>query len=495
MRAKDSPDYLSKSLYIRGLQCHKSLYLHKFHPELRDEVSDASAARLQGGKDVGAVAQQLFPGGVEVPYEGLSISEQVAMTQKLMRSKGVIYEASFSHDGIFVKVDILRKGRRGWEIYEVKASTKVKDVYLDDAALQYHVLNGIGINVDKVFIVHIDNSYVRTGELDVKGLFVKSEVTKEVVDKQTEVAAQIKAQRKMLRGKLPKTDIGPYCSAPYECDFQGHCWQDVPEDSVFDLAGKGVDKFDLYRNGIVRQKDIPRDLLNAKQRQQVEATIRRRNTVDKKKVREFLSELWYPLCFLDFETFMPAVPLYAGTKPYQPIPFQYSLHLLKRKGGKLHHRAFLAEPGVDPRKALLEQLLDDIPEDACVLTYNKSFERNRLNELAEAFPRKAKKIRKIIANIRDLMLPFQRRDVYFWQMKGSYSIKQVLPAIVPDLSYDGLAISDGGMAMEGWWRMCSAESREEVEKIRKDLLDYCVMDTLAMVEVYFTLSNKKLSAI
>jgi hypothetical protein len=306
-------------------------------------------------------------------------------------------------------------------------------------------------------------------------LFVKNNVTKEIRAMHPTVAKEIKTQRKILRGKLPKIDIGPHCSKPYECDFKDHCWVHIPEDSVFDLAGKGLDPFTLYRQGIIRQMDIPLDRLNAKQHQQVEATLQQRNTINEKKLRAFLNELWYPLCFLDFETFQCTVPHFDGTRPYQQIPFQYSLHLLKRKGGKLHHREYLASPGADQRREFLERLLEDIPEDACILTWNQSFEKMILEGLAKVFPRD---------NLRDLMVPFRRRDVYFWEMKGSYSIKKVLPALVPDMSYEGLAIDGGGAAMEGWWRMCAAESREEVGRIRKDLLEYCKMDTLGMVEIY-----------
>ncbi|HPL98090.1 MAG TPA: DUF2779 domain-containing protein [Smithellaceae bacterium] len=480
-----SGNYLSKSLYIRGLQCHKSLFLEKYHPSLKDDLSESQKALFQGGRDVGVLAWELFPGGIEIPYEGLSHREQLDLTREKMNDGlKTIYEATFSHQDVFVKVDILHKGRRGWEIYEVKAGTKLDDVYVDDAALQYYVLTGAGVKVSNVFITHINKDYVRNGALDVQKLFTSEDITTLVKEKQPFVVSQLRKQRRMLNGQLPQIDIGPYCFKPYECDFAGHCWQHIPDDSVFDLRGSGVNAFDLYTKGIIKQKDIPLDILNAKQRQQVVAIIKKQNTIDPKKIRKFLETLSYPLYFLDFETFMSAIPPYDGLEPYQKVPFQYSLHYHHKRGGKLYHTEFLAQPGIDPRKPLLEKLLTDIPEDVCILTYNMTFEKKVLSELAVQFPRHKKKINKWIDNIRDLMVPFRQRDVYFWEFKGSFSIKKVLPALVPQLSYEGLEIADGGAAMDAYHQMCAAKDKpEELAKIRKNLLEYCKLDALAMVHI------------
>ena len=424
-------NYLSKSLYIRGLQCHKSLYLEKLYRDLdgeaaaklKDETTAETKALFDSGHRVGETAWGLFPGGVLVPYIEAEngVAEQLRLTSEAMKNgTKVIYEASFQYDGIFVKVDILHKGRQGWEIYEVKAGTKVAPVYVDDAALQYYVLTGAGIKVSKVCISYINNGYVRKGALDVKKLFTSEDITSQVKEKQPFVIEQLKKQRRMLSGKIPKIDIGPHCSEPYECDFCDHCWKHIPDDSVFDLREKGVDRFALYAQGIIKQKDISLDLLNKKQRQQVVATMRKQNAIDKKKITEFLKALSYPLYFLDFETFMSAIPLYDGVKPYQQVPFQYSLHYQNKKDGKLYHSEFLAKPGIDPRKPLLEKMLTEIPDDVCILTYNMSFEKGVLTELAAHYPKHKKKIEKWIDNIQDLMVPFRQRDVYYWKFKGSY---------------------------------------------------------------------------
>ena len=234
--------YLSKSLFIRGRQCHKSLWLYKRRPELRDEISAAQQAIFQSGTDVGLLAQQLFSGGVEVPYEGLTHQQQIELTKdEIARGTETIYEATFQHDGIFVKADILHLGTDGWEIYEVKGSTAVKDVYVYDAALQYHALTGEGLAISKVSIVHVNNAYTRNGDLDIRQLFTVNDITDRVQELQPIVVNEIAAQREMLGVDMPVIDIGKQCDDPYSCDFKGFCWKHIPDDSIFNLRGRGAD--------------------------------------------------------------------------------------------------------------------------------------------------------------------------------------------------------------------------------------------------------------
>ena len=476
--------YLSKSLFIRGLQCHKSLYLGRYQPELKDEVSEEKQALFESGTEVGILAGELFPGGVKVPYEGLSPREQLEMTaSEIRKGTETLYEGAFSYNNVFMKADILHKGKCGWELYEVKQSTKVEDVHVNDVALQHYVLTGAGIPVSRAFLVHINNEYVRHGQIEVEKLFVIEDITDRVIEKQTFVAEELDKMRKMLNGPMPAIDIGAWCDDPYECDFKGRCWQHIPEDSVFTLKRKGINQFDLYRQGIIRLEQIPLDVLNAAQRMQVEFFLEKKESVNREAVREFLDSLCYPLYFLDFETFMSAVPPFDGTRPYQQIPYQYSIHFLEREGAELGHGEFLAEPNVDPREELTRRLVAKIPDDACVVAYNASFEASILKELAEWLPQYAGTLESIVSNMRDLMAPFRRRDVYHWQMKGSHSQKAVLPALVPDLSYEGMQVADGGMAMQAYFAMCGAKDPTEVNRIRKSLLEYCKLDTLGMVRL------------
>jgi len=485
MGAKNSPIYLSKSLFVRGLQCHKSLHLRLFHPELRDELTEAQEARFQMGTEVGLYARQLFPGGLEIPYDSLSHEEQLQRTNSaLAKGVTVLYEPAFSHDGVFVKVDLLHRSRKGWEIYEVKSSTEVKDPHIDDISVQYFVVVGSGLPVSRASVVYINNQYVRGGEIEAKKLFAVQDLTREVQEKQGFVVEEIRKMRTMLQGPVPEIDIGKYCANPYPCDFEGHCWAHIPaEDSIFDLRRKGPDLYDLYRQGILYLKDLPDELLSLHQRIQVEGTRNQKDFLRLEAVSDFLGSLRYPLCFLDFETFSLPIPPFDGTWPYQKIPFQYSLHCLRKEGAPLEHYEFLAPPHTDPREGLLRKLMGEIPEGACTLVYSRSFEEGVLRELGEAFPEHSKWVERIIDGMEDLMVPFQRKDLYLWQMRGSYSIKSVLPAMVPELTYSDLEIQEGEMASQAYLQLCSSEDPAEREQIRKALLEYCCLDTLGMVRI------------
>ncbi|MEA3429287.1 MAG: DUF2779 domain-containing protein [Thermodesulfobacteriota bacterium] len=481
---KKKASYFSKTLFIKGLQCHKALYLQKYHPELKDDISDAKEALFGSGRDVGVFAQRLFPGGVEIPYEDKTLSDQIKQTQaEIKRGTATIYEAAFGYKGAFCKVDILHKGKKGWEIYEVKSSTGMDDVYYDDVAFQYYVLKNTGLSVSKASLVHLNNQYVKNGKIKAGKLFAVQDVTKIAKKMKPDISRELKKQRKMLKGNIPDIDIGEYCDNPYECDFASYCWSHIPENSVFDLRERGVNKFDLYRQGIIRMKDIPKDMLNFKQGIQIEGTLKKKNHIIKENIRDFLKSLWHPLYFLDFETFMPPIPIFDGTRPYQQIPFQYSLHYLKRKGVKLKHHEFLASPNCDQRKELTEKLINEIPDNACVLAYNMSFEVKILESMAVWFPEHSDRIENITGNMKDLMAPFRSKDCYLWQMNGSYSIKAGLPALIPELSYDEMEISNGGMAMDAYSTMRQTEDLKELERIRKALLTYCKLDTLGMVRI------------
>jgi hypothetical protein len=215
---------------------------------------------------------------------------------------------------------------------------------------------------------------------------------------------------------------------------------------------------------------------------QVEAELTGRKYVNEHAIAEFLAPLTEPLGFLDFETFMEPVPSFDSQRPYQQVPFQYSLHVHSR--GSLSHHEFLGQAGEDPRPSLMAKLLADTGPCKTVLVFNQAFEVGRLREMAADFPDYAGEIENLIARIVDLMTPFRNRDYYVREMCGSHSIKSVLPALVPELSYDGLAVADGEMAMLAYARLTTVRDREEKEKIRQDLLAYCRLDTLAMVRIW-----------
>lgn len=483
---------ISKSLYIRGLQCSKSLFLEKHNRELK-AVSDRTQALFDNGNLVGDTARGLFPGGVMIPYipytPGKSgQDEQVRLTCEAIESgANVIYEAAFQHNGGFSKVDILAKEKGGsWVIYEVKSGTSSDPVYLEDIAFQCHILTGAGIPVKSAYLVYINNQYVRQGELDLNELFTREDVIKFAVEREPFVIAELARQRAVLSGDMPECSLGMHCTTPYECDFKCHCWAHIPEDSVFDLKGNGIDKFALHNQGIIKQADIPAEILagmSAKQRQQVEATLKQENSIDKGAVRALLDSLQFPLCLFDVETFISPIPLYDGMKPYQQTAFQYSLHVAEENGDIRHHE-FLAEPGIDPREPFIRCLAAHMPTTGCVVAFNKSFEVGILQALAKLYPEYGSLVNHWVSGMIDLMVPFRQRDVYFWTMKGSYSIKYVLPALCPELSYDGFEIANGQAAMDAYNEMCKAKNDAEMlAAIRANLLQYCHLDTFAMVRI------------
>ncbi|HZD54982.1 MAG TPA: DUF2779 domain-containing protein [Candidatus Aquicultoraceae bacterium] len=476
--------HLSKTLYMRGLQCPKSLWLDRKQPEVRTEPTPDLVARWEAGTEVGRYAQLLFPGGIEVPYDGLTKVQQLGETRDLIaQGMQTVYEATFSHEGVFVRADILHKAKDGWELYEVKSASDVKKHFPADVAIQYFVLAGSGIPLSRAFLVHIDTSYVRSGEIDPQKLFAAVDLTEEIGRKQPAIPEDLARMREVLSGDLPGIDIGPQCTDPYECDFIAHCWRHVPEYSVFDLKGRGVDKWELYRQGIVRMDDVPLERLNAAQRMQAEFHRNRKEHADPEAIREFLEELSYPLCFLDFESFDCAIPPFDGTRPYQQIPFLYSVHRQDSPGGPVAHSDFLAPPGKDPREALCERLLSDIPEGARVLAYNRTFEVGVLRNLADRFPKHRERLLAIAEGVKDLMVPFRRREIYHWRMDGSYSLKNVLPVLVPELSYEGMTIQEGMQASLAYLGLEKAESDRERRTIEEDLRAYCRQDTLGMVRL------------
>lgn len=488
----------SKSLYIRGLQCPKSLWFHKHQPELKDTIDAQQQAIFTTGNRVGELACERFPGGVLIPFEGLTVPQQIEQTRKAI-AEGVntIYEASFEYDGIFIKVDILHKGPNGWKVYEVKASTSAdKTVYLNDVSLQLYVLQNAGIDIESVYLMHIDSGYVRSGEIELNRLFKAKDLTAIATGNLQRVESDISAFRTMLKQGCPDIQIGGQCSSPYDCDFSGYCWKDVPKDSVFELSGKGIDKFATYHSGVKTLDQLDLNTLNRAQRQQVEQHLKQGTIVNKKEIDAFLKTLHYPLVHFDFETFQSAIPKFDQSRPYQQIPFQFSIHIQHEPGGEAEHHEFLADQVNDPRPALIEKMLKTIPKDACLLAYNKAFECGRMEEMANDFPQYAEALNHLIARTKDLLVPFRSRHLYSWKQKGSASIKKVLPAFCAELTYAGMGISDGGMAMEAYHIMCEEKDPLRQERVRNDLLEYCKLDTWAMVKIfeYISTMNTQVSA-
>jgi hypothetical protein len=429
----------------------------------------------------------------------------IAETQKLLKAKTeTICEASFSYDGNFCSVDILRVIGPDVEIVEVKSSTELKPIYYDDAAYQYYVLTSCGLNVSKVSVMHINNKYERQGSLDLNSLFIVHDCTEKVHSMQKEVIANIEHfKESVAEENEPDKDIGEQCLDPYECVYRAYCWRHIPENSVFDISGHHLrkdKKFAFYRRGIVSFEqlfDSGEKLSDVALLQVVTEVYKRPPSIDRDSIRVFLEDLSWPLYFLDFETFQEAVPPYDGLRPYMQTPFQYSLHIQKTPDAVPEHREFLAEAGEDPRRAIAERLCVDIPPNVCVLAYYMGFEKGRIKETAEWLASTGASSRcgeeslsahlmNIHDNIKDLMQPFQSRAYYSREFRGSYSIKKVLPAICPnesELDYSALDLIHNGSEAMAAYAELPGKSPEERQRIRAALLAYCRLDTLAMVKI------------
>lgn len=480
---------LSKSSFIKGIQCEKQLYLYKHHYDWRDPISEEQQAVFTRGTNVGKLAQNLFPGGVDLsPANPFQYEKAAKITQeKIQSGVKVFYEPSFIYDELLVAVDILVKQRNKWHIYEVKSSTSISDTYIMDAAVQYYVLRNSGLDIKDVSIIYMNNQYVRQGELDINQLFTIESVLDLIEELQDMIPERISAFKKLLKSKsIPDISIGPQCNDPYPCSFLGYCWKDIPEYSVFNISGlKSDKKFELFNSGIVHIEDIPDEFkLSDNQRLQVDVHKNKKTVIDKVGLKEFMDSVKYPLYFMDFETFMPAVPLYDNSRPYQHIPFQYALYYQKDKKSEPEYYEFLGSPEVDARIPFIENLLTNTKRKGDIIVYNKTFEITRLKEIARDFPDYADDIEERIERIKDLMLPFQKKYYYKPEMMGSYSIKNVLPALVPDLSYDGLTVADGGMAMIAYESLLYETDPDKIEDIRKNLLEYCKLDSYAMVRIW-----------
>lgn len=488
--------HLSKSKYCGIWQCPKIAWMRKYKPE--ESVVDGTAlARMETGNIVGDLAMELFGDYVEVTaYNGekLDLSKMVADTKTHMK-KGtpVICEASFDYNGLYCAVDILKKENDGWAIYEVKSSTNDdKEVYIADIAYQKDVLENCGVNVVGTYLVTINRDYVFDGVLDINKFFKITDVHSAVIPEQNSIKANLSiAERLLASDEEPNIDIHVSCDYPYPCTFWKYCTRHLPSPSVFDVYRMPFKKkLDFYKKGKAAFSDLilESSITNAKQIRQISYTLSEQGDyIDKDGIRDFLDTLSYPLYFLDFETMQPVIPEYIGTKPYQQIPFQYSLHYIEREGGELRHTEFLAESGADPRRALAERLCEDIPMNVCVTAYNKAFECTRLKELAKTFPDLAEHLLNIESNIKDLLVPFQSGYYYNKAMGGSFSIKSVLPALFPDdptLDYHNLeGVHNGGEAMTLFPKIKDLPPDEQ-KTARNNLLKYCELDTYAMVKVW-----------
>jgi hypothetical protein len=504
---------LSKSRYTAFCQCPKNLWLKVYKSE--EATVDAGVqARFEQGNMVGQLAMELFGDFKKVHAEkadkSLDLGKMVEQTRQWMQ-EGVenICEASFALEGHYCAVDILRKTKDGWAIYEVKSTSFPEfngqeaklEKYAPDIAYQKWVLTQCGVNVTGTYLVCLNSDYVRQGDLDIQQLFVINDMQAMVDNEYLKVSARVSQALKVLKSEQePDLDLSECCMKPYGCAFFDYCKRQhgISSLSVFDLYGVGFSfkkKLDSYHQGQITFENLRSTDIGPIQNMQIEAALTGKEFINPAGIRKFLEKITYPIYFLDFETMQDAVPQYDGAKVYAQITFQYSLHIKTSADAPYGHEEYLApNDGSDPRRKLAEKLCKDIPKDVCTLAYNKTFEYSRIRELAALYPDLSDHLTNIANHIIDLIDPFRAGDYYVPAMGGSFSIKSVLPALFPgdpELDYHNLddRCQNGGDAMTIFPQIQFMEP-EEADASRQALLNYCKLDTWAMVKVWERLKEK-----
>lgn len=474
---------VSKSKYVTGLQCPRLLWTHYNDPAVLPKPDDAKEAIFKIGHQVGDLAKALYPDGREVEWTR-NLEQTVRDTQELLKLRIPIFEASFLVDGSYCRADLLVPvDDDAWDLYEVKSATKVKDVNIDDVSFQADAIERSGVRLARLYLMHLNSSYVRSGEIDLNDLFFASDVTEAARERQPAVAAKVREMHRWVTGARPNTPIGEHCFKPYSCDLWSVCSGHLPEHSVLDLNGIWKSKaFKMINDGVIAIEDLPAGGLSDKHLIQRAAVIEGEPQLKADEVRTFLDSLIYPVYCLDFEAMYPAVPRFEGTRPYQHIPFQLSLHIIEEKGKEPRHIEYLAESTDDPRPGVIEALMA-IGASGTLLAFNTTYEKRIVRELARDFPKESDFLMGLHERFEDLATPFSRFWYYDARQHGSCSLKAVLP-VLTGTSYKGMEIEEGGQAMREFQRVVFDDvSSEEKDRILSALREYCRQDTRAMVDI------------
>jgi hypothetical protein len=481
---------LSKSKYLNGLQCPKYLWTVVHEPERIPAPDAGTQYRFDQGHLVGDLAKKLYPDGIDIPVDDFMVN--IKQTRELLTRRLPLFEAGILTRTLYCRLDILNPSNADqWDIIEVKSSTSVKEVNIHDISFQKYCCEASGLSIRKCFLAHINNQYVKNGEIDPVQLFSVEDITSQVEEASANIKERIDHMFEIISAEqCPDVTIGRQCDNPYECPMKKPCWDFLTDNNIFSLYYGGNKAFELFDNGIISIRDIPADIkLNGKQQIQRECVISGVPYVDRKALRGFLDILQYPLHYMDFETFSTAVPLFDGTRPYQQIPFQFSLHIVRDNMAIPEHISFLAKGPEDPRQFFLTTLRESIGNTGSIVAYNKSFEMGILHDLGSAFPDYNEWVDVICNRMIDLLVPFKNFHYHHPMQMGSASLKYVLPAITGK-SYEGMDIANGEEASLAYLDITyGGVPQETVEKVRADLLTYCKLDTEGMVWIVEQLQN------
>ena len=479
---------LSKSRFLSGAQCHLRLWYDYHERDLAAEPDDTLQAIFETGHEVGELACKRYPGGHFVAQDHWHIPDALAETRKVLKedTAPALFEAAFIHEGLLARADIIeRLPGGGWRLIEVKSTTRLKDVFVLDAAFQLCVLRGAGLDVRDAAVMTLDRSYVYDGErLDLDALFKLHDVLEQAEAFFDTVGGRAREMQALIAEAAPP-DVAPgdHCFTPYGCPYYAHCTRDRvnPDHGIGELPWLRANRrAQLEDAGIEEIRDIPDEFPLTRLQRVVRRAVREQDAVIHGDISEKLAGLAPPVRYLDFETFAPAIPRFAGTSPYDPIPFLFSVHT-ERDNGAATHVDYLHEREDDPRPHIVERLIDAVGAEGSICTYSH-YERTVLEALAEALPDRAEELAAVSARLFDL-LPVVRNSWYHPEFRGSFSIKSVLPVLVPGMDYGDLAVPDGQTASARYVQALRSADRRERRRTFADLRAYCERDTLAMVRL------------
>ncbi len=474
--------FLSKSKIMAGLQCPKRLYLEVHHPELLD-FSDEAERAFSMGHEVGEAARTLHPGGKLIEHQG---NLKIAMdeTRRLLDAPGevTLFEPAFQHGRTLVRADIFSRHRQQYRLLEVKSSTSLKPHYVNDVAIQSWVIQGAGYPLKTAHLAHIDNTFVYPGGGDYHGLFASQDVTEETAPLIEQIPGLVANFQKILQGPEPEIEVGPQCTDPYECPFLSHCSPPAAEYPVTILPYGGKLAKTLVAEGYTDLRDVAGERLVKEQHVRVWRATKAGTAELSSEAAAELRTLPYPRFYLDFETIQFPVPNWAGTRPYEQLPFQWSCHI-ETADGRLAHIEFLDTGGQAPMRQFAQSLIAAIGSNGAILVYSP-FERTILRQLIQRFPDLEASLSRLIARLFDLY-PHAQAHYYHPAMKGKWSIKAVLPTIAPELDYQNLGeIQDGGDAQTAYREIIHPDTNAERRALlEQGLREYCRHDTLALVRV------------
>jgi hypothetical protein len=482
-----SSSRLSKSRFVDGCQCPLRLWFNVNARDLATPPDKGVQAIFDTGARVGELARQRWPGGVLIEEAYWEVDAALERTRKLMSNLAVpaIYEAAIEHEGVLIRVDVLARGAEGgWELVEVKSGTRLKEPSDTEVALQHWVLRGAGLDVRRTGLMVLNREYVYSGsEYDLQQLFRLVELTQDSQGRLNEIDEKVAAFRVVVAGEAPDIDIGDHCHTPNECPYYGHCARDVvlPEWPVSVLPRLGSKREELLALGAETIDAIPEDFpLNETQARVRDCTLSGQAWVSP-RLRDALEAVEWPLYFLDFEAAGLALPRFTGTRPYDALPFQFSCHRQAAHGVEPTHDEFLATDDTDPREALARALLEAVGSQGSIVVYS-SYERQMINALASWLPHLADALRALPGRLFDL-LPVVKNHYYHPAFRGSYSIKAVLPALVPTMDYEDMEVADGMAAVRIWEQMLCCDDATARARMEQALRHYCQQDSLAMLKI------------